>query len=91
VAGEHSFEVEKYLIENYGMGELKFVCCGWEPQSGKNGEIINSELMRLDKDYYLSVTMTGNAEKKNEQGSLYIETDRNKIDTFMITVSLLKV
>ena len=91
VTGEHSFEVEKYLVENYGMGKLKFTCCGWEPQDGKEGEIVNSDLKELNKDYHLLVSMTGNAEKRNEKDSLYIEKDRNKIDKFTVTVRLIEI
>ena len=89
VAGTHSSEVEKYLVETYGMAKLKFTCCGWEPQDGKYGEIINPELKKMNKDYHLSVTMIGNAEKIND--STYIEKDRNEIDFFYVTVRLLKV
>ena len=91
VTGTHSLEVEKYLVENYRMGKLKFTCCGWEPQDGKEGEIINSELKKLNKDYHLLVTMTGSAEKKNDKDSLYIEKDRNKIDYFNVTVRLVEI
>ena len=64
VTGTHSLEVEKYLVENYGMGKLKFTCCGWEPQDGKEGEIINSELKKFNNNFHLLVSMGGSAEKK---------------------------
>lgn len=91
VTGAQSIEIENYLVEHYGMGELKFTCCGWEPKDGKEGEIINSELKKLNKDYHLLVTMTGSAEKKNDKDSLYIEKDRNKIDYFKVTVRLVEI
>jgi len=91
VIGIHSFEVENYLVEKYKMGKLKFTCCGWEPQDGKEGEIINSELKKLNKNYHLGVTMTGSAEKKNDKDSLYIDNDRNMIDYFYVTVRLLEI
>ena len=91
LTGEHSFEVEKYLVDNYGMGKLKFTCCGWEPKDGKEGEIVNSDLKNLNKNYHLLVSMTGSAEKKNENDSLYIEMDRNKIDKFVVTVKLVEI
>lgn len=91
VTGAHSLDVEKYLVENYGMGKLMFTCCGWEPQDGKEGEIINNELKKLNKDYHLLVMMTGDAEKKNDKDSLYIEKDRNKIDYFNVTVRLVEI
>lgn len=91
VAGERSFEVEKHLVDNYGMGKLKFTCCGWEPNDGKEGEIINSKLQKLNKYYHLAISMTGSAEKKNERDSLYIEMNRNKIDYFEVSVRLLEI
>ena len=30
IKGQDSIKVENYLIENYRMTPLKFVCCGWE-------------------------------------------------------------
>ena len=91
VTGIHSSELEKHLVENYGMGELIFTCCGWEPKDGKEGKIINGELKRLNKDYHLLVTMFGSAEKKNSKDSLYIEKDRNRIDFFNVTVRLVEI
>lgn len=91
VKGIHSLELEKYLVENYGMGELKFTCCGWEPKDGKEGQIINSELKRSNKDYLLLVTMFGSAEKMNDKDSFYIEKNRNKIDFFNVTVRLIEI
>jgi Domian of unknown function (DUF4952) len=91
VKGKHSLELEKYFVENYGMGKLKFTCCGWEPIDGKEGEINNSELKKLNNDYHLLITMTGSAEKKNDKDSLYIEKDRNKIDYFKVTVRLVEI
>lgn len=90
VKGSHSWEIENYLIENYDMGNLKFLCCGWEPQDGKKGKIEHKELKKLNKDYHLTISMFGNAEKMNEYDSLYIEKDRSKID-FIVTVELLKI
>lgn len=91
VKDSHSYEVEKYLVENYNMGKLKFTCCGWEPQDGKEGEIHNEELKKLNENYSLLISMYGNAEKKNENDSLYIELDRNKIDDFIVTVKLVEI
>lgn len=90
VKGLYSFEVEEYLVENYGMGKLHFTCCGWEPQDGKEGEIKTEEL-NINKNYHLVVLMTGNAEKMNEKGSLCIEKDRKKIDYFEVTVRLIEI
>lgn len=91
VTGTNSLEVENFLVENYGMGKLMFTCCGWEPEEGKEGEIIITELKKLNKDYHLLVSMYGNAEKTNEKDSAYIEKDRNKIDYFYVIVRLLEI
>lgn len=91
VKGTYSLELEKYFVENYGMGKLIFTCCGWEPKDGQEGEIINDELTKTNKDYHLLVTMSGSAEKKSGQDSLYIEKDRNKIDYFEVTVRLVEI
>lgn len=91
VKAKNSIEVEAYLVDKYGMGKLKFTCCGWEPEKGVNGEIENKELKEINENYSLIITMYGNAEKKDSNGSLYIEKDRNKINYFYVTVSLLEI
>lgn len=91
VKGTNSVTVEKYLVDNYGMGNLHFTCCGWEPQDGKVGEIKTRKIKELNKDYHLVILMTGNAERMNEKDSLYIEKDRKRIDFFEVTVRLLEI
>lgn len=91
VKAKNSIEVEAYLVDKYGMGKLKFTCCGWEPEKGVNGEIESKELKEINENYSLIITMYGNAEKKDSNGSLYIEKDRNKINYFYVTVSLLEI
>lgn len=90
VAGIHSEEVENYLVEKYGMGKLKFTCCGWEPEMGQSGTIINKGGKEWDKDHHISIIMSGNAEKEDKNKAMYIEKDRNKID-FQIKVEILKI
>jgi len=90
VAGTKAKEVEKILIEKYGLGALKFVCCGWEPSNGQSGEILNTELKEINPYYYLEISMYANAEKQDKNGEVYIEKDRSKVD-FYITVRLLEV
>lgn len=91
VKGEHALEVEKCIVKKYGMAKLRFVCCAWEPERGRDGTIENPKIKQLNKDYHLSITMYGNAEKKAENGSYYIEKDRNKIDYFYVLVELLDI
>ncbi len=37
VSGKDSLAIENFLITNYGMSPLKFVCCGWESVSNSQG------------------------------------------------------
>jgi|GEM_PF-5529144 len=73
------------------MAHLRFACCGWDPERGRNGVIENLKIKELNKDYHLSITMYGSAEKKAENGSYYIEKDWNKIDYFYVLVELLEI
>lgn len=37
VSGREATKVESFLIENYQMTPLKFVCCGWESVTNSEG------------------------------------------------------
>ena len=37
IKGKDSIKIENYLIENYNMAPLKFVCCGWESITNSEG------------------------------------------------------
>ncbi len=82
--------VEAFLVENYGLEKLKFVCCGWEPTGSRSGWIKNEKLLELNPNYVLSITMYGNAEKKNSDGEFVIETDRSNVE-FTVVVTLLDI
>ncbi len=90
VKGEDSKEIEEFLVQKYGIGNLKFVCCGWESTNGENGYVDDKELKMIDPNYTLEVSMYGNAEKENEDGEIAIESDRNKIE-FIVTARILDV
>jgi len=45
VSGKYASIVEEYLIKNCNMGELVFLCCGWEPKDGRYGTFKNNELL----------------------------------------------
>lgn len=90
VKGKDSKEIEEFLVQKYGIGKLEFTCCGWESSNGKNGHIDNEELKMINPNYVLEVSMSGNAEKENENGAIFIELDRTKID-FIITVKILNI
>ncbi len=87
VLGKDSEEIEFFLIQEYGMGKLKFVGYGWESTNGKNGYVENEELKAIHKNYSITISMFGNAEKIAENGTSKIEFDRNKID-FSLTVKI---
>lgn len=87
VSGKDSKEVEAILIQQYGMGELKFVCCGWEASSG---HFTSEALKAINSDYTLEISMFANAEKQNESGTYEIEYDRDKLE-FELLVRLMKI
>ncbi len=87
VSGKEAEKVEQYLIKKYGLGKLKFICCGWEPENGKRGQIKNVELTKINADYHLLITMFASAEKTD--GGL--ELNRDKIRFFTVIVKLVAV
>jgi hypothetical protein len=84
VSGENALKIEQYFIEKCGMGQLKFKCCGWESEGGKNGFFEHEGLKKVNANYQLEVSMYGHAERKNEKGEIYLESDRTKIDFFVV-------
>lgn len=91
VAGKDAASIEQLLKKKYGMGKLVFNCCGWECKKGKYGMINSKKLKAINSNYLMSITMTGNGEQTNENGEYYLETDRNKIPFFEITVEVLDI
>lgn len=87
VDNKHADSIERYLVEKYGMGALRFVCCGWETL-GKYGLIESERLRQINSNYVMSVNMYGNTEQTNEKGEIYLEEDRNKINQFIVVVSI---
>ena len=49
--------IEKLLIRKYGMGKLKFVCCGYENENGVHGLIQSQKLSNLDPNISISIAM----------------------------------
>lgn len=88
IAKADSDEVEKFLIQKYGMGKLKFTCCGWEPSN--KGYFESKKLKSINKDYTLEVSMFGMAEKKDENGKIEIELDKSNVD-FNLKVRILEI
>jgi len=90
VAGEDADRVEQFLIDTYGIGKLKFNCCGWESTNGQNGYIDNATLKKQNPYYVLEISMFANAEKEDEEGRFYIEKEKSKLD-FYVMVKLLEI
>lgn len=90
VLGINSEEIENFLIKKYGIGKLKFTCCGWESTNGKNGYLKNEELLKINPNYILEISMYGNAEKENQKGETYLELDKNNVE-FYVIVKLLDI
>lgn len=90
VAAKYSKTVEKFLVQNYHLGKLKFTCCGWESKNGKNGTIKSKALAQLNPNYILDISMFANAEKTNKNGESYIEKDRTQLD-FFVHVKILDI
>lgn len=55
VTGKDSLAIEKFLIDNYGMSPLKFVCCGWESTSNSQGRRYGAYTDRRGYDYELQM------------------------------------
>lgn len=58
--GKAAHKVERVLVERYGMGRLKFACCGWEPSEGKIGVLrppLRIEVDGITHEIHFSVTM----------------------------------
>jgi len=47
VSGKDAQGIEDFLIEKYQMGELQWVCCGWENDT-KCGQFEHPELLEID-------------------------------------------
>ena len=90
VLGKDSKGIEEILITEFGIGKLKFACCGWESENGKNGYVHNKQLKAINQNYVLEISMFANAEKKNKKGETEIEFDRNKVD-FNLKVRILEI
>ncbi len=89
VCGKKSKIVEDFLVKTYGMGNLKWVCCGWET-GGKFGVFEHPGFKKIDPDCIALIDMYGSVEFSDENKSteLQSEIDRNKIDYFTVVVQL---
>jgi Domian of unknown function (DUF4952) len=62
VKGVDAAKVEKMLRQRFGMGKLRFVCCGWEPQN-KNGHYKDKDGYNYRIAMYSSETLERNWHK----------------------------
>lgn len=55
INGKDSLTVENFLIANYGMAPLRFVCCGWESISDAQGRRYGT--YKDQRGYYYDLRM----------------------------------
>ena len=89
VTANKSQMAEDFFVQNYGMGKLKWYCCGWE-SGGQMGQFEHPELTKIDAYLGGTITMSGSAEIKDETApnGVRVETDRSKIEYYVIVVTL---
>ncbi len=77
VLGKKSKEVEDFLVKTYGMGRLKWACCGWD-SGGKYGVFKHEKFKKINQDCLGLISMY----------TLDQTQDRDKVDFFTIIVEL---
>ena len=88
--GMDSQSVEDFLVENYGMGKLKWVCCGWENQ-GTNGSFTHKTITKENANFGVVISMFASGEIEDEEGNISLEFDREKIPYFTVWVVIVEV
>ena len=89
VKGSKSKIIEDFLVENYGMGNLKWVCCGWE-NTGKHGEFKHIEFEKIDPYCSAVISMFASGEKIDKaNNTIKLEHNRDEIEYFTVTVRLI--
>jgi hypothetical protein len=91
VSGKDSKGVEDFLVKAYGLGKLKFTCCGWESENGKNGQINTLKGLEKHPNYSLTISMFASAEQASKENEMQLELDRNKIEHFTVLVQIVDV
>lgn len=80
VSGEESKIVEDFLITHYGMGSLKWACCGWD-NAGFSGQFEHAEFEKIDPYCSAVISMFASGEKINQtKKTIELEHNRNKIE-----------
>lgn len=92
ISGNISKDIENFLVDNYGMGELKCTCCGWD-NAGNYGEFQHPQFKEIDKYCSAIISMYASAEMedKSQPTGIRLETDRNKIKYFTVVVELVVI
>lgn len=89
VRGNKSKIVEDFLVENYGMGNLKWACCGWD-NAGVYGQFKHVEFEKIDPYCSAVISMFASGEKTDKsKNAINLEQDREKIEYFTVTVELI--
>ena len=94
VAGADAGKVEAFFRAHYGMGELTFLCCGWEPAEGKQGEVESAALRKLNPDYSLLLTMYSDAQSMGEalaSGDSGAWKDKRRVKRFLVEVKVMEI
>lgn len=91
VSGEDAKDVEDFLVKTYNMGKLKFVCCAWEPEKGRTGQIVDATLQEKHPNYSISISMFASAETEATKLTGELELERAKIKYFTVEVELIDV
>ncbi|MEM9721148.1 MAG: DUF4952 domain-containing protein [Bacteroidota bacterium] len=89
VSGQASWEVEEFLVETYGMGALKWVCCGWE-NGGQYGSFNHEVIKAANPNNSAIISMYGMHEYEDEAGVSHLEMDRNKVPYFVVLVEIVE-
>lgn len=86
VNGKDVREVEDFLVENYGMGRLKRICCAWDT-AGKYGNFNHDELRKIDEALmgYFVMYLT---EDGVSTGDIHDVKEIEEVDYFTVEVRL---
>jgi len=94
VSGANSLNAERIFHEQYGMGNLTFLCCGWEPAQGKIGQVASAKLRKLSPDYTLLLMMYSDAqviEQAMLRGDTAAFKNRRKVKRFIVEVKVVEI
>jgi hypothetical protein len=88
VKGQDIAVVEKLLVEKYGMGKLRFVCCGYEPENGKRGGIRSKKMENINPDFFIEITLSSNDDFITKEGK---RKEAHEFDFMLVTIRVVYV